>query len=109
MIVDYKLPRNCWPKARVIATRTAPDGQVRSVTVQTASGGIYERSAVSLAVLDIGVEKNTHTDGPLRIPGGSVECAQSTTAESASPYSCGPDMHHAQTYSGDLQSSHECK
>ncbi|XP_062713361.1 uncharacterized protein LOC134290277 [Aedes albopictus] len=85
MIVDHKLPRNCWPKARVISTRTAPDGQVRSATVQTASGGIYERSAVSLAVLDIGVGKNTHMDGRLRIPGGSVKCAQSTAAESASP------------------------
>ncbi|XP_065079701.1 uncharacterized protein LOC135702570 [Ochlerotatus camptorhynchus] len=55
IIVDPKLPRNCWPKGRVIATCPAPDGQVRWATVQTASGGIYERPAVSLAVLDVGV------------------------------------------------------
>ncbi|XP_053686496.1 uncharacterized protein LOC128736038 [Sabethes cyaneus] len=55
LIVDPKLPRNCWPKGRVIAAHQGNDGQVRRVTVQTASGGIYERPAVSIAVLDIGV------------------------------------------------------
>ncbi|XP_053699101.1 uncharacterized protein LOC128746075 [Sabethes cyaneus] len=55
LIVDPKMPRNCWPKGRVIAAHQGNDGQVRRVTVQTASGGIYERPAVSIAVLDIGV------------------------------------------------------
>ncbi|XP_065094025.1 uncharacterized protein LOC135714567 [Ochlerotatus camptorhynchus] len=70
VIVDAKLSRNCWPKGRVIATHQAPDGQVRSATVQTASGGIYERPAISLAVLDVGVRTNTLSDDPSRIPGG---------------------------------------
>lgn len=70
VIVDSKLPRNCWPKGRVIATCPATDGQVRWATVQTASGGIYERPAVSLAVLDVGVRTNTLQEQSLRIPGG---------------------------------------
>lgn len=86
MVVDNKLPRNCWLKARVIATCRASDGQVRSATVQTASGGIYERSAVSLAVLDVGVERNTHLDEPSRITGGSVGSAPSMKSESISPH-----------------------
>lgn len=77
MILDPKFPRNCWPKGRVIATHTASDGQVRRVTVQTASRGIYERPAISLAVLDVGVEVNTQPEDPLRIPGGSVNYAPS--------------------------------
>lgn len=74
VIVDERLPRNCWPKGRVIATRIAQDGQVRRATVQTASG-IYERPTVKLAVLDVGVGGNaTQTD--LRcIEGGSVDGA----------------------------------
>ncbi|XP_065094960.1 uncharacterized protein LOC135716025 [Ochlerotatus camptorhynchus] len=55
IIVDSKLPRNCWPKGRVIATCPALDGQVRWAIVKTVSGSIYERPAVSLAVLDVGV------------------------------------------------------
>ncbi|XP_053691378.1 uncharacterized protein LOC128739901 [Sabethes cyaneus] len=70
--VDSKLPRNCWLKGRVIATCLAPDSQVRKATVQTASGGIYERPAVSLAVLDVGVGRNTLHQEPSRIPGGGV-------------------------------------
>ncbi|XP_053691781.1 uncharacterized protein LOC128740267 [Sabethes cyaneus] len=85
IIVDSKLPRNCWLKGRVIATCPAPDSQVRKATVQTASGGIYERPAVSLAVLDVGVGRNTLHQEPSRIPGGSVgytpsKCTSSTTA-----------------------------
>ncbi|XP_062556661.1 uncharacterized protein LOC134221484 [Armigeres subalbatus] len=52
VIVDSKLPRNCWPKGRVIATTTSRDGQTRSATVQT-SVGVYERPVVKLAVLDV--------------------------------------------------------
>ncbi|XP_062701549.1 uncharacterized protein LOC134285208 [Aedes albopictus] len=82
IIVDPKLPRNCWPKGRVIATHKAPDGQVRRATVQTASGGIYERSAVLLAVLDVGVRGNTQPGSPLRISGGTVNYAWSTPSNS---------------------------
>ncbi|XP_055537878.1 uncharacterized protein LOC129725748 [Wyeomyia smithii] len=70
IVVDPRFPRNCWPTGRVIATSPASDGQVRRATVQTASGGIYERPAVSLAVLDVGVTKNTLQQESTRIPGG---------------------------------------
>ncbi|XP_062541184.1 uncharacterized protein LOC134209208 [Armigeres subalbatus] len=83
IIVDPKLPRNSWPKGRVISICQAPDGQVRSATVQTASGGIYERPAVSLAVVDVGVVANTLQEESSRIPGGSVDYAPSKTAASA--------------------------
>ncbi|XP_058811014.1 uncharacterized protein LOC131675898 [Topomyia yanbarensis] len=67
IIADPKFPRNCWPKGRVISTKVSVDGQVRSATVQTVSGGIYERPAV-----------NTPRTHPQSIPGGSVDCATST-------------------------------
>ncbi|XP_058456587.1 uncharacterized protein LOC131433983 [Malaya genurostris] len=86
VIVDPKLDRNCWPKGRVIATQQAPDEQVRRATVQTACGGIYERPAVLLAVLDLGVNVNTLPDNPLRIAGGSVDNATSKSSASVPPY-----------------------
>ncbi|XP_058456375.1 uncharacterized protein LOC131433794 [Malaya genurostris] len=55
IVVDPNLPRNCWPKGRIIDAKIADDGQVRSATVQTVHG-IYERPAVKLAVLDIGTK-----------------------------------------------------
>ncbi|XP_053699046.1 uncharacterized protein LOC128746016 [Sabethes cyaneus] len=76
VIVDPKFHRNHWPKGRVIDTHQAPDGQVRWATVQSTSGGIYERPAVSLAVLDIGVGTNTLSEDS-RIPEGTVSCALS--------------------------------
>ncbi|XP_062558836.1 uncharacterized protein LOC134223668 [Armigeres subalbatus] len=76
VIIDERLPRNCWPRGRVISTKEAPDGQVRWATVQTVTG-IYERPAVKLAVLDVGVGRNT-TQTDLRcIEEGNVECATS--------------------------------
>ncbi|XP_062715999.1 uncharacterized protein LOC134291796 [Aedes albopictus] len=72
IIVDPNLPRNTWPKGRVIGVKQGPDHQVRSATVQT-SRGIYERPAVKLAVLDVGVRSNAAQDD--RIPRGSVGCA----------------------------------
>ena len=52
IIVDRRLPRNCWPKGKVIATCTGKDSQVRSATVRT-SNGVYERPTINLAVLDV--------------------------------------------------------
>lgn len=52
LIADNNLPRNCWPKGRVIEVVKANDGQVRRATVQTASG-IIERPATKIAVLDV--------------------------------------------------------
>uniref|UniRef100_A0A182IE93 Uncharacterized protein n=1 Tax=Anopheles arabiensis TaxID=7173 RepID=A0A182IE93_ANOAR len=52
IIVDANLPRNTWPKGRVLAVVRSGDGQVRRATVQTANG-ILERPATKLAVLDV--------------------------------------------------------
>ncbi|XP_058467437.1 uncharacterized protein LOC131439240 [Malaya genurostris] len=52
VIVDPKLPRNCWPKGKVIDTCVSKDNQIRSATVRTASG-VYERPVTKLAVLDV--------------------------------------------------------
>lgn len=52
IITDPKLPRNCWPRGKIISTRPSKDGEVRSATVRTSSG-VYERPVVKLAVLDI--------------------------------------------------------
>lgn len=53
VVVDPKLPRNCWPKGRIICTHPGRDGKPRSATVRTANG-IYERPVAKLAVLDVG-------------------------------------------------------
>lgn len=52
VIADPKMPRNCWPKGKVIGTRVSSDGQVRSATVKTSSG-VYDRPVTKLAVLDV--------------------------------------------------------
>uniref|UniRef100_A0A182PWU9 DUF5641 domain-containing protein n=1 Tax=Anopheles epiroticus TaxID=199890 RepID=A0A182PWU9_9DIPT len=52
LIADNNLPRNCWPKGRVIEVVRANDGQVRRASVQTTSG-IIERPATKIAVLDV--------------------------------------------------------
>ncbi|XP_053691802.1 uncharacterized protein LOC128740289 [Sabethes cyaneus] len=53
VIVDNTLPRNCWPKGRVVRAVRSKDGQVRRAVVQT-EHGVFERPAVKLAVLDVG-------------------------------------------------------
>ncbi|XP_062540920.1 uncharacterized protein LOC134208962 [Armigeres subalbatus] len=58
IIVDPNFPSSCWPKGRIIATKQGADGQVRWATVQTING-IYERPAVKIAVLDVGVKTDT--------------------------------------------------
>ncbi|XP_062714759.1 uncharacterized protein LOC134291266 [Aedes albopictus] len=52
VIADPKMPRNCWPKGKIIGTRVSADGQVRSATVRTSSG-VYDRPATKLAILDV--------------------------------------------------------
>ena len=59
VIVDPNLPRNTWPKGRVVAVIQSKDGQVRRATVAT-STGIYERPATKIAVLDVQQENNTY-------------------------------------------------
>ncbi|XP_058839467.1 uncharacterized protein LOC131694941 [Topomyia yanbarensis] len=61
VIVDPDLPRNTWPKGRVVDVKLK-DGQVRSATVRT-TANIFERPAVKLAVLDVGATANTQEPG----------------------------------------------
>lgn len=66
-IIDENLPRNCWLKGRIISTRPGPDGQVRSVSVQTVNG-IIDRSAHRLAKLEI----STHQTAASKYVGENV-------------------------------------
>ncbi|XP_058827942.1 uncharacterized protein LOC131687869 [Topomyia yanbarensis] len=52
VIADPNLPRNCWPKGKIIGTNISKDGKIRAATVKTANG-VYERPVVKLAVLDV--------------------------------------------------------
>ncbi|XP_053691247.1 uncharacterized protein LOC128739769 [Sabethes cyaneus] len=52
VITDNSMPRNCWPKGKIINTKVSKDGQVRCATVRTANG-VYERPTSKLAVLDV--------------------------------------------------------
>ncbi|XP_058448835.1 uncharacterized protein LOC131428812 [Malaya genurostris] len=77
VIVDPQAPRNTWPKGRVVDVSHSKDGQVRWASIQT-TGGILERPAVKLAVLDVGVH-NSKAPVTLRpTPGGSVDSATSS-------------------------------
>ncbi|XP_065075705.1 uncharacterized protein LOC135699384 [Ochlerotatus camptorhynchus] len=73
LIADSKLPRNCWPRGRVVKAVQATDGQVRRVTVQTSSG-LLERPATKIAVLDVGanggkpLEQQRRTEGECHNP-----------------------------------------
>ncbi|KXJ30257.1 hypothetical protein RP20_CCG004618 [Aedes albopictus] len=69
VITDPDLPRNLWPKGRVVDVR-CKNGQVRSATVRT-STNIYNRPAVKLAVLDVGAINTTQEPGPC-VLGGTV-------------------------------------
>ncbi|XP_055605041.1 uncharacterized protein LOC129753269 [Uranotaenia lowii] len=83
VIVDPDLPRNMWPKGRVVKVNNR-DGQVRSALVKTASN-IYERPAVKLAVLDVGVSDRKH-DSTSCVPGGSVTQCATTPPIPISPH-----------------------
>ncbi|XP_062715690.1 uncharacterized protein LOC134291669 [Aedes albopictus] len=76
VIVDETLPRNCWPKGRVVRAIRSKDGQVRRAVVQTASG-FLERPTVKLAVLDVGATVST-SDSDLEVLGGSVATSSRT-------------------------------
>ncbi|XP_058447526.1 uncharacterized protein LOC131427946 [Malaya genurostris] len=81
VLVDETLPRNCWPKGRVINVHRSKDGQVRRALVQTAHG-VLERPAVKLAVLDVGATVSTSAQGP-RSTGG--ECRKPLVATPLHP------------------------
>ncbi|XP_073964374.1 uncharacterized protein [Choristoneura fumiferana] len=50
LVVDGTLPRNTWPRGRVIATYPGPDGVTRAVDVQT-KGGVLRRPTKKLVIL----------------------------------------------------------
>ncbi|XP_075160331.1 uncharacterized protein LOC142233319 [Haematobia irritans] len=52
IVVDPANPRNVWPRGKVVSTKVAADGQVRSAKIMT-SCGILERPVAKLAVLDV--------------------------------------------------------
>lgn len=56
LIVDPALPRNCWPKGRVVGVNRGKDDRIRSAAIQTVNG-IYERPATKIAVLDVRRDK----------------------------------------------------
>lgn len=91
VIVDPELPRNCWPKGRIISVNTSKDGQVRSATVQTKTG-IYERPATKLAVLDVRRDESVSQEPGLP-PGDcydpSVGASHDTETSSIMLVSCG--------------------
>lgn len=52
VVVDPSSPRNVWPRGKVLETRVADDGQVRSAKIMT-SCGVLDRPVAKLAVLDV--------------------------------------------------------
>ena len=52
LIVDDTAPRGYWPLARVTKTFPGQDGRVRSVEVQAAAGGIYQRPVTKICGLE---------------------------------------------------------
>lgn len=52
VIVDENLPRNNWPKGRILRVIPSADGRIRKATVQTTQG-IYNRPSSKLARLDV--------------------------------------------------------
>lgn len=63
VVVDETMPRNCWPKGRVVRAIRSPDGQVRRALVQMPTG-VLERPVVKLAVLDVGATVSTSVQRP---------------------------------------------
>ncbi|XP_055585561.1 uncharacterized protein LOC129738407 [Uranotaenia lowii] len=92
VIVDSDLPRNLWPKGRVVKVNEHA-GQVRSATVRTLSN-VYERPAVKLAVLDIGATECKPGTGS-GLPGGSV------TSPTDAPQSRIEPPHHSPSLTGE--------
>ncbi|XP_059223223.1 uncharacterized protein LOC131997003 [Stomoxys calcitrans] len=52
VVVDPANPRNVWPRGKVLSTKMAEDGQVRSAKIMTYCG-VLERPVAKLAVLDV--------------------------------------------------------
>ncbi|XP_058449040.1 uncharacterized protein LOC131429001 [Malaya genurostris] len=94
VIVDPQLPRNCWPKGKVIGTKPSKrDGEIRAATVKTKTG-IYERPVAKLAVLDI--RSVQLRDSPYRQAGRNT-----VKHTSSSPISTEPGSEHTPGYATD--------
>lgn len=52
VIMDNRLPRNCWPLGKIVATFPGQDGKVRVVEVQT-QHGTYRRPCSKICKLDL--------------------------------------------------------
>lgn len=89
IIVDPDLPRNSWPKGRVVDVK-CKDGQVRSATVKTTLN-VYERPVVKLAVLDVGANSSKQEPGPC-VLGGSVTQYANAPPLSAEPHRNTPPL-----------------
>lgn len=50
LIVDYKAPRNTWPRGRVLSTIPGRDGRIRVVDVET-KGGVLRRPVSKIVIL----------------------------------------------------------
>ena len=56
LLKDKNTSKNKWPMARVLAARRDDDGQVRSVTVQSATGPVLDRPVNKLVLLLVSLE-----------------------------------------------------
>lgn len=77
IIVDNTLPRNCWPKGRVLKVYRSKDNKIRRALVQTPNG-LLERPTVKLAVLDVGAETTSNREFQLEVAGESVATSGSS-------------------------------
>ncbi|XP_059048070.1 uncharacterized protein LOC131843444 [Achroia grisella] len=78
LIVDSNLPRNTWPRGRVIAVFPGPDGVIRVADIQT-KNGVLRRPTKRLVVLPTGVaDSEERAPEPDKAP-----AAPSTTAAAA--------------------------
>lgn len=83
VICDDAMPRNQWPRGRVIEVFTGKDGQVRTARVRTVHGDL-KRPACKLAVLDV-AERAKGSENPMGlVTGGAVADAGAL----APPLSC---------------------
>lgn len=58
LIVDPNLPRNIWPKGKIVETFVAKDGHVRAVSVLTNSG-VFKRPVAKIVKLEVLLKSNS--------------------------------------------------
>jgi hypothetical protein len=50
--MDVTMPRHLWPLARVVSVKTGNDGLVRTATVKTQVGSVFDRPIRKLVFLE---------------------------------------------------------